>query len=122
MSDSQDLTPQDLTLIEGNDQTVAFTITPRTAGDDLTGVARVEVIFKPDSCTTDDSDYALVLTSSNAAQVTLLTQAADEITAEAYLPASYLAEPYDRVWRVDAVGVSGERRTAIHGSVTVIDT
>lgn len=115
-------TTQNLTFAQGNDETVAIVVSAASSGDDLTGVTRLEVVFKPDVCTEDDSDYALVLSTDNAAQVTMLTQSADEITAEAYVPASYLAEPYSRVWRVDAVGTTGERRTAIHGSVTVLDT
>lgn len=112
-------TEQNLTLREGDDETIALTITPADASDDLTGVQSITVVFKPDACTSDDDPDSLVLT---APDVTILDQAPDEITATVSVSASYLAEPYDRVWRVYTVGLSGERRTAIYGSVTVLDT
>jgi hypothetical protein len=43
-----------------------------------------------------------------------------QITAEAYIPATALADPYNRWWRVDAfIGVT--YRTALYGPVTVLD-
>lgn len=112
-------TEQNLTLREGDDETIAITITPANASDDLTGVASLVVVFKPDACTSDDHEDALVLT---APDVTILDQSPTEVTATVQVPGSYLAEPYDRVWRVYTVGGSGERRTAIYGSVAVLDT
>lgn len=115
-------TEQNLTMREGDNETIAITITAASAGDALTGVETVVVVLKPDACSEDDDAYALTLSSTDAEEVVILTQTADEITAEAYVPALYLAEPYDRVWRVYTVGASGERRTALYGSVTVTDT
>jgi hypothetical protein len=115
-------TEQDLTLTEGDDETIAITITASAVGEDLTGVDAIEVIFKPDGCADDDDAYALVLHSTVVSEALILTQSASTLTAEAYVPGTYLADPYDRVWRVVAIGSTGERRTAIHGSVTVINT
>lgn len=111
-----------LTMHEGNDETVAITVTSANGGGDLSGVARLDVVLKPDGCASDDDQAALVLSSTSASEVVILTQDTDEITAEAYVPASYLQSTYDRVYRVDAIGSGGERRTAVYGAVTVIDT
>lgn len=115
-------TEQNLTWSQASDETVAITVTAQDPGEDLTGVDALVVYVKPDACTDDDDPEVLVLNSATPSEVTILTQTADEITAEAYIPAAYLAEPYDRVWRVDAIGSSGERRPAMYGSVTVLDT
>ena len=115
-------TKTDLTLHQGNDETITITITAADPGDDLTGITSLEVVLKPDACTDDDGTGALTLTTASAAQVEFVTQTADLVVAEAHVPASYLAEPYSRVWRVDAIGSTGERRTAVYGSVTVLDT
>jgi hypothetical protein len=107
-----------LTLHEGNDETVALTITP-AGDDDLLDVDQLELILKDDQC--DPDSDGLTLTSADPGEILILTHTAEEITAEAYIPASALAEPYDRWWRLDAVTTSGDRRTALYGPVTVID-
>ena len=112
-------TPVGLTLYEDNDEIIDLTITG-AAGDDLSVVTAVEVVIKPDVCESDDDDDALVLSSDDAAEITINTQTSTEITATAYVPASALALPYPRVWRADAL-VGSLRRTAMYGPVTVVD-
>lgn len=115
-------TELNLTLAEGNDETIDITVTASDGVSDLTGIDAIEVVFKPDGCADDDDGYALVLNSTDVTKALILAQSADSLTAEAYVPGTYLDEPYDRVWRVDTIGSTGERRTAIYGSVTVINT
>ncbi len=109
-----------LTLHEGNDETVALTITPAGADDDLLDVDSLELILKDDQCA-DDAD-GLILTTADPAELLVLAQAVDEITAEAYIPGSALADPYDRWWRLDALSASGSRRTVMYGPVIVVNT
>jgi hypothetical protein len=113
-------TLQPITLRQGNTETVGIVITPETPGDDLTLITSLRLVMKPDQCTVDTSTTALVLTTANPAQMVITSQAAAQITAEAYIPATALAEPYNRWWRVDAfIGVT--YRTALYGPVTVLD-
>lgn len=108
-------------LTQGNNEIIFVTVAPTSATENLSGVSSLLVVFKPDTCTPDSSPYALVLTSGDPSQVTIQTHTADLITAEVYVPGTYLAEPYDRVWRVDAVSGSSGGRTAIYGRVEVTD-
>lgn len=113
-------TTVDLTLHQGNDETIAFTIDRVLDTDDLTDVQRVVAYLKEDACT-DDAD-AVVLDSDDPAQAVILTQSAAQITGEVYVPAAALADAYDRFWRLDTIATGGTRRTALIGNVTVIDT
>lgn len=110
-------TVQDLTLHQGNDETVVVTVTA-AAGDNLGLVTGLEFVLKPNVCESDDDDDVVVLASPG--DITITTQTADEITAEVAVPASALAEPYDRVWRLDTL-TGLLRRTAMYGAVTVVD-
>lgn len=107
-----------LTLHQGNDETVAWTVTPASEDDDLLDVTSLELVVKDDRCAADAD--GLTLTTADPDEMVILSQTADEITGEAYIPASALAEPYDRWWRLDAVTATG-RRTALYGPVTVVD-
>lgn len=107
-----------LTFLEGNAETVAFTIVPADADDDLTAVASVRFVLKADGCD-DEDDAELVLTSANPTELQLLTQTAIEITGEAYVPG--LVEAYRRQYRIDAIAGDGRYRTALYGLVTVIN-
>lgn len=108
-----------LTLREDNDETLFLTITRDLASDDLTVVTTLQLYLKDDSCQPDSA--ALVLTSAIPAQIQITSQTAAQITATAFIPASALADPYDRVWRVDGLDGTGRRRTAMYGPVTVVD-
>lgn len=109
-----------LTLHQGNAETVAITITRSDPTDDLTLITSLRLVLKPDQCTTDTATTAVVLTTANPAQMVITSQAAAQITAEAYIPATALTDPYSRWWRVDAyIGLT--YRTAIYGPVTVLD-
>lgn len=106
-----------LTLHEGNDETVSVTIVPASGGS-LAGVTGLEMVLKPSTCEDDDDDDALVLTTGNG--IVLNSQSADLITATITIPATALTETYERAWRLDALTGSA-RRTALYGAVTVID-
>ena len=109
-----------LTMCQGNDEVIDLVITPVVPGDDLTLVTALQFYLKPDVCT-DDSDAAVtVLTSADPAQITITAQTATEIDATVYVPAASLADPYSRVWRVDAHSGT-THRTAMYGPVTVVD-
>lgn len=110
-----------LILHEENDETVLMNITSDDLADDLTDVVLLEFYLKTDSCVPDSDPLTLLLTSADANEVDILTQTMDLITAEAYIPASALLEPYDRFWRVDAITSGGLRRTAMYGPVSVVD-
>lgn len=105
-----------LTLVEGNDETISFSIVPETAGDDLTGVASLRLVLKAEGCD-DDADAEVVLTTADPTEMVILTHTATQITGEAYLPA--LTEPYRRLYRIDAITSAGSVRTALYGRVTV---
>lgn len=106
-----------LTLHEGNDETITVTITPAT-GQSLAGVTGLEFVLKPSTCEDDDDDDALVLTVGSG--ITLDSQSADLIEATIAVPGTALTETYTRSWRLDAL-TGLERRTALYGTVTVID-
>lgn len=108
-----------LTMHEDNDETLDVVLTAEN-GDNLSAVTALELILKPDTCEGDSGEGVLVLSSTDITEIDILTQSATTITATAYIPASALAAPYGRVWRLDTrTGVL--RRTAMYGPVTVID-
>jgi len=109
-----------ITLHQGNAETVSITITRSDPTDDLTLITSLRLVLKPDRCASDTASPALVLTTSNPAQMIIVSQAAAVITAEAYIPGSALTDPYDRWWRVDAY-IGSMYRTVLYGPVTVID-
>lgn len=109
-----------ITLHEDNDETLELTVTPADEDDDLTLVDSLELYLKEDACFSD-LEAELVLTSDDPSQINILTQTADEITAEAFIPASALDEPYNRFWRLDALTAAGLRRTALFGPVILVD-
>jgi hypothetical protein len=109
-----------LYLVEDNDETIAWTIDPVVVGDDLTAVAEVQLILKDDDCATDTD--GLVLSSTDAAQLVILTHTATELSGEAYIPASSLQGAYTRFYHIDALDGGGHRRTAITGPVYVTKT
>lgn len=108
-----------ITLHEGNDETVAVTVTAADAGDDLDAVTALEWVLKDDPCA-DDAD-ALVLTTADPTEITITAQDSTTITAEVYVPASALTEPYPRHYRLDTISTGDVRRTALYGVVTVVD-
>lgn len=109
-----------ITLRQGNTETIRVTITPDDPTDDLTLITKLVCVIKPDACTSDSDTSTVTLSSTVSAQILITAQSATSITADVYVPASALASPYDRVWRVDAY-VGTAMRTALYGPVTVID-
>jgi hypothetical protein len=110
-----------ITLLEGNDETVAVCIVAQTPGSDLTAVAALEFILKDSQCDEDDADTNLTLHTGIPTEMVFVTQAADRIEAEAYIPSEALAGSYPRWYRVDALTAGGDRRTAVYGKVTMVD-
>lgn len=105
---------------QSNDEVLDVVITPVVPTDDLSLVTELVFYLKPDACTPDTDAAVTVLSSSDPAQITITAQSATEIDATVYIPAASLAEPYSRVWRIDAW--SGTTvRTALYGPVVVID-
>jgi len=111
-------TKVDLTFVEGSAETVAFTIVPTDADDDLTAVASLRFTLKADGCI-DDDDAELTFTTADPTQMQILTQTAAQITGEVYVPP--LDEAYRRLYHIDAVSSTGTPRTALYGRVTVIN-
>jgi len=109
-----------ITLHEGNDETLLITVVRQQPTDDLTGITELVLVLKPDECDPDDSPYALILSTANPFEITITSQTAAELVARAFIPASALAEPYDRFWRLDGL-FGATRRTALYGDVTVVD-
>lgn len=109
-----------LTMHQGNDEVIDLVITPVVSTDDLTLVTSLRFYLKPDVCTADTDAAVTVLTSAVPAQITITAQTATQINATVYVPAASLADPYPRVWRVDAYS-GATHRTALYGPVTVID-
>lgn len=109
-----------LTLCQGNDEIVDVVITPVTSGDDLSLVTLLTFWLKPDTCTLDTDASVTTLTSAVPAQITITAQTSTQIDATIYVPAASLADPYPRVWRVDA-HVGATHRTAVYGPVTIVD-
>jgi len=109
-----------LTLCQSNDDNVDLVITPVSATDDLSLVTDLVFLLKPDACTGDTDSTVTRLSTSDPTQIVITTQTAALIEATVYVPASATAEPYQRVWRVDAY-IGTTHRTALYGTVTVID-
>lgn len=109
-----------LTMHEDNDEVLDLVITPVVSTDDLTLVTSLRFYLKPDACTSDTDTSTTVLTSAVPAQITITAQSATQIAATVYIPAASLADPYPRVWRVDAHSGT-THRTAMYGPVTVVD-
>jgi hypothetical protein len=110
----------DLTLREGNDEIIDVVINAASAADDLTLVTRLEVVIKPDVCTADTASSAVMLSSVVPAEIVITSQTVSKIVAVVFVPATVLAQPYERVWRCD-VRVGAARRTALYGRVIMID-
>lgn len=109
-----------LTMCQSNDEVIDLVITPVSSTDDLSLITSLRLYLKPDACTADTASTVTVLTSANPAQITITAQTPTQINATAYIPAASLAEPYSRVWRVDAYS-GATHRTAMYGPVTIID-
>lgn len=109
-----------ITLRESNDEVIDLVLTSSLATDNLTLVTKITVVLKPDQCTADTDATVTTLTSTSPTQVVITAQTATQINATVYIPASALATPYDRWWRVDTY-VGTAKRTAIYGHVTLID-
>lgn len=109
-----------LTMHQGNDEIVDVVITPATSGDDLSLVTLLTFRLKPDTCTLDTDASVTTLTSTAPSQITITAQTSAQIDATIYVPAASLADPYPRVWRVDA-HVGATHRTAVYGPVTIVD-
>lgn len=105
-----------LVMTEGNDETVAITIDRQFMAQDLMAVTEVIFYLKDDNC--DPDAGAHVLSSTDVSQLKILTQTSAQITAEAYVPAAWLAGAYPRTYHVDALA-PGARRTAVYGPITV---
>jgi hypothetical protein len=109
-----------LTLHQSNDEIISIVITPSVPTDDLSLVTKLVLVLKPDQCTADSDTTVLTLDTGDPTEIIITAQSASQIAALAYVPATSLASPYDRWWRVDAyVGTS--HRTALYGPVTVVD-
>jgi hypothetical protein len=111
----------DIVLHEDNDEVLSLVVTPVDANEDLTDITTLELYLKPQNCTSDEDPLVLVLTSADVLQINITTQSAVLITADAFIPASALASPYDRFWRLDTLNAAGDRRTAMYGEVTVVN-
>jgi len=109
-----------LTMHQSNDEVLDIVITPVVVTDDLSLVTSLRFYLKPDVCTADTDIAVTVLTSAVPAQITITAQVATRIDATVYVPAASLADPYPRVWRVDAYAGT-THRTAMYGPVTIID-
>ncbi|WP_173390957.1 hypothetical protein [Actinomadura litoris] len=104
----------ELTLVQGDDQSFAFTVTDddAQAPANLAGAA-VRMLIKP-SKDTDDED----------ATVVTLTAAVTDAAAgecEADVPASAVATAGARWWKLTATR-SGQHKTALYGVLWVQDT
>lgn len=109
-----------ITLRQDNDEVLLLTIVPDDPTDDLTPITLLKLIMKADVCVSDADTSNLVLTSANPTQISITSHTAAQILATAWIPASALAAPYSRVWRVDAY-VGTTKRTALYGPVTLVD-
>lgn len=109
-----------LILHQGNDEIINVVVTPAASGDDLSLVDLLTFRLKPDACTSDTDASVTTLTSAAPAQITITAQTSTQIDATIYVPAASLADPYPRVWRVDA-HVGATHRTAVYGPVTIVD-
>lgn len=106
-------TKADLTLIEGNPETIRETITDDDTGlpRNLTGLT-IEFYVKPDA-TVPDTDPSVVKLSTATGEVTI-TDAANGVCQVA-VP----AQAAGTFWRRLDVIASGQRKTAIYGPMYV---
>lgn len=109
-----------LTMCQGNDEIIDVAITPVALADDLSLITSLKFYLKPDACTSDADTSVTVLTSAIPTQIVITHQTSMEIDATVYVPAASLADPYSRVWRIDAYAGTAHR-TAMYGPVTIID-
>ena len=110
-----------VTLYEGDTQTVVATITPETAGDDLTGATAVTATIKDTPCAADTAASAVTLSSADPAQIVITAHTAATIVAEIVIPATVTSPPYERWWRLDVWFGPTIKRTAAYGPVAVVD-
>lgn len=113
-------TRADLVFRQANDETIRMTIVPDDPAENMLLVSSLRTYVKASSCDADSDANTLVLTTANPAQMVIVSHTATQIVAEAFVPASYLAKPYDRIWRVDA-HVGSTHRTAVYGAVSIVD-
>ncbi|TQN26080.1 hypothetical protein FHX37_4618 [Haloactinospora alba] len=111
-------TVQDLTLYEGNDETVSLAVTDadEQSAYDLTD-AELDMILKPNADTADDADETIVL-STRTGEITVTDAPAGLATATVNRP--HLAESGRRAWRLDVIR-PGTRRTAVYGTLHVVN-
>lgn len=112
-------TSQAISLNENNDENVKVTITTNVPTDgtalDLTGKT-VEAYLKPSKATAD-SDPAVWKGSTATSGVTVTDAANGKATVS--IPAASITTT-QAWWRVDVLS-GGLRKTAIYGTVTVVD-
>lgn len=109
-----------LTLRQSNDETIRVIIVPDDPSDSLLPITSLIFYLKDDVCTADTDTSTLKLTSTNPAQISIITHTATQIVCDIYMPSSSLATPYPRAWRIDAY-VGALHRTAVYGPVTLVD-
>jgi hypothetical protein len=108
-----------LVFHQGNDEVIDVVITPVVPADDLTLITSLRFYLKPDTCTSDVASTVTVLTTGTSA-ITITAQTPTSLSATINVPSSALADPYPRVWRLDAY-TGTTHRTAIRGNVEIID-
>lgn len=108
----------DITVTENNDETLDIDITPEDTSQDLTTITSLEFYLKEDNCFSD-AEAELVLTSADPNEINIVSQTSSLIEAQVFIPASALAQPYNRFWRIDGLTAGGDRQTAIFGDVSV---
>lgn len=108
-----------LTIPEGNDAVVAWTVTPDDPTEDLTSITELRLYIKADSCADDDDPATVVLRSTDPAQLQVTSFTPSEIRGLAYFPR--LTGSYDRLWRLDGLTAAPKRRTALYGPIHVTD-
>lgn len=105
----------DLTLIERNDPDVSLALTEDGSPLDLTGCT-VEVYFKQNESQEDDDPGNFSMTSPT--DITIDNEAGGECTV--HVPAEYLPQKDERIWRADVVDSNEKRHTCIMGKLTVV--
>lgn len=113
-------TQVNLVMRQGNDETIQMTIFPSDPSENMLLVSGLRTYLKSSSCAGDSDADTLVLTTANPTQMIIVSHTSAQIVAEAFVPASYLAQPYPRTWRVDA-HVGSTHRTAMYGDVSIVD-
>jgi hypothetical protein len=103
-----------LTLDQGNDETVDLTVIGSSAIDPDQAV--FEFYIKDSAETADDAP----LLTGGAGLTVVSTEPATTIALTAEVPASALATPGTRFWKLDVI-VGGKRRTAMYGPLRIRD-